>query len=577
MNKLSTIILSSLLSLAGISANAQTFHPCDTDHDGVVNVTDLAVAASYILTGEYQPAQLPSSECGAKTQAFHPCDANHDGVVDVTDLAVVANYILTGEYQQAEQLYNGYEYVDLGLPSGLKWATCNVGADAPEDNGGYFAWGEFESKDNYDWGTYMWYNSSKKSITKYNNSAFSDKKTVLDLEDDAANVNWGGEWRMPTRIELDELIVNCTWTWTTVNGVNGYIVTSNINGNSIFLPASGYFYGSEFADEGLRSFYWSSSLNSSSPTSSTNSFCLSISSSAAKRSDYNRYYGFSVRPVFCLVDSIALSACAATLDVDETLKLTATVTPSHAIQTVTWTSSNPSVATVSKSGTVTAVSPGNTVITATTASGMTATCKVNVVASYNGHGYVDLGLPSGLKWATCNVGANVPEDFGDYFAWGETEPKNTRYDWSTYKWCNGTSRSMTKYCTGAYYGTVDNKTVLEPEDDAAHVNWGGDWRMPTQTEFDELLNNCTIGWTTQNGVNGYGVTSNINGNSIFLPAAGNFRDNSVLAGYGYYWSSSLDTSASDWAYFYFFSSTVGEWSNWCRYFGESVRAVCQLP
>ncbi|MBR5532185.1 MAG: T9SS C-terminal target domain-containing protein, partial [Bacteroidales bacterium] len=128
--------------------------------------------------------------------------------------------------------------------------------------------------------------------------------------------------------------------------------------------------------------------------------------------------------------------------------------------------------------------------------------------------YVDLGLPSGIKWATCNVGANSPEDYGDYFAWGETEPKDY-YDWSTYKYCNGSYDIMTKYFTDSDYGTVDNKTTLELTDDAAHVNWGGNWRMPTKAEQDELRNtdNCTWEWTTLNGVEGYKVISKKNGNS----------------------------------------------------------------
>jgi hypothetical protein len=132
------------------------------------------------------------------------------------------------------------------------------------------------------------------------------------------------------------------------------------------------------------------------------------------------------------------------------------------------------------------------------------------------HEYVDLGLS--VKWATCNVGATKPEEYGDYFAWGETTPKDA-YDWSTYKWCNGGPSTQTKYCTNSSYGTVDNKTTLDLSDDAACANWGGSWRMPTRAEQDELRNNCTWTWTTQNGVNGYKVTGT-NGNSIFLPAAG---------------------------------------------------------
>ena len=136
------------------------------------------------------------------------------------------------------------------------------------------------------------------------------------------------------------------------------------------------------------------------------------------------------------------------------------------------------------------------------------------------HEYVDLGLS--VKWATCNVGASKPEEYGDYFAWGETQPKNT-YDWSTYKWCNGSYDTQTKYCTKSSYGTVDNKTQLELSDDAARANWGGSWRMPTDAEMTELREQCTWTWTTQNGVYGYKVTSKKSGytnKSIFLPAAG---------------------------------------------------------
>ena len=137
--------------------------------------------------------------------------------------------------------------------------------------------------------------------------------------------------------------------------------------------------------------------------------------------------------------------------------------------------------------------------------------------SANGHEYVDLGLS--VKWATMNVGATSPEEYGYYFAWGETEPKDY-YHSSTYKWCNGSYNNLTKYCIDSDFGTVDNKTVLDLADDAAHINWGGAWRMPTVEEQQELLNNCTWTWTTQNGVNGYLVTSKKNGNSFFLACSG---------------------------------------------------------
>ena len=193
------------------------------------------------------------------------------------------------------------------------------------------------------------------------------------------------------------------------------------------------------------------------------------------------------------------------------------------------------------------------------------------------HEYVDLGLS--VKWATCNVGASKPEEYGDYFAWGETQPKET-YDWSTYKWCNGSYDTQTKYCTDSYYGIVDNKTQLELSDDAARANWGGSWRMPTHEEQEELRTQCTWTWTTQNGVYGYKVTSKKSGytnKSIFLPAAG-CRDDSSLSSagsYGYYWSSSLYPDYPYGAYELYFSSDDVDWYYDGRYYGQSVRPVCQ--
>ncbi len=193
---------------------------------------------------------------------------------------------------------------------------------------------------------------------------------------------------------------------------------------------------------------------------------------------------------------------------------------------------------------------------------------------YNGHEYVDLGLPSGLKWATMNVGATTAEGYGDYFAWGETSPRSF-YFGTSYKWCNDSFNTMTKYCTSSSYGTVDNKTTLESSDDAATVNWGGSWRMPTMAEQDELRTKCTWTWTTQNGINGYKVTGP-NGNFIFLPAAG-FRYDDFLhnAGSdGWYWSSSLCKWYSHNAYYLDFYSSDVDIFNAERFFGQSVRAVC---
>ena len=189
------------------------------------------------------------------------------------------------------------------------------------------------------------------------------------------------------------------------------------------------------------------------------------------------------------------------------------------------------------------------------------------------HDYVDLGLPSGTLWATMNIGANAPEDYGDYFAWGEVTPKES-YTWTTYKWCNGSWNSMIKYGVKSSFGVVDNKTELDPEDDAATMNWGSEWCMPTKEQQDELRNNCTREWTTINGVKGCLLTSNINEATLFLPAAGYIWNSTVSSGgsSGFYWSRNLKTTGAG-SHSLFFSSNSMSITDYSRGYGQSVRAV----
>lgn len=194
----------------------------------------------------------------------------------------------------------------------------------------------------------------------------------------------------------------------------------------------------------------------------------------------------------------------------------------------------------------------------------------------NDHIYVDLGLS--VKWATCNVGTNKPEGYGDYFSWGETQPKDdcsaVNYKWYNITYSpNGYGATPTKYCTS------DNKTQLDLSDDAARTYWGGSWRMPTEAEFTELREQCTWTWTTQNGVEGYEVTSMKSGytnQSIFLPAAGYYDDSSLrnAGSNGFYWSSSLSTGTPYDACRLKFNSDGVYSSNHSRYLGLSVRPVC---
>ena len=190
--------------------------------------------------------------------------------------------------------------------------------------------------------------------------------------------------------------------------------------------------------------------------------------------------------------------------------------------------------------------------------------------------YVDLGLPSGTLWATCNVGADTPEGYGDHFAWGETEPKNV-YNWSTYQFSNGGDgwNTLTKYCTDSSYGYngyTDNLTFLLPEDDAATANWGAGWRMPTEGEWQELYDNTTSTWTTQNGVSGRLFTAS-NGNSIFLPAAGYRSGNNLNNGTVDYWSNTLYQSTQSRAWEFYSVSDNSFMYDARRTLGLSIRAV----
>ena len=265
--------------------------------------------------------------------------------------------------------------------------------------------------------------------------------------------------------------------------------------------------------------------------------------------------------------------------------LTVTIIPDNANdKTVNWSSSANSVATVDENGKVVAKSRGKTTIKAEAkdGSGISATCSV-IVSYPCPAGGVDLGITTKegykLYWASCNLGASgfvsSPEDFGGYFAWGETNVKDN-YTWTNYKWCNGTDDSLTKYNNDPMKGNVDNKNVLDSSDDAAHIKLGGRWRMPTEEEWTALRENCSRAWTTRNNVYGM-LFSATNGNSIFLPAA----DNKGVPVFvvegpkGTYWSSSIGAWSAKGSGLYFNdqggAGTIGE----DRCYGLSIRPVSE--
>ena len=257
----------------------------------------------------------------------------------------------------------------------------------------------------------------------------------------------------------------------------------------------------------------------------------------------------TVKEATVSVTSVTLDKTSLTMTVGDTQTLTATVNPSNASnKSVTWSSNKTSVATVSSSGVITAKSAGTATITVkTNDGGKTAKCTVTVKnKDVNGSGNentgeedlfgvlvpeaVDLGLS--VKWASFNLGASKPEEYGNYYAWGETSPKSN-YTWDTYKWGNPSTK----------YNQTDGKVTLEASDDAARVALKGKWRMPTYDEEEELYSNCSRLYTQINGINGYRITGP-SGNSIFLPSAGLYDGSSYCSNQnsgGWYWSSSLCT------------------------------------
>ena len=475
------------------------------------------------------------------------------------------------------------EYVDMGLS--VLWATCNVGAETPEECGDYYAWGEIVPDAQYEWATYKWSNGSDISLTKYNYDSYYgivDNKTELELDDDVAHVIWGEDWCIPSKENLRELIDNCFWTWQSLNGIYGYSVRSKINGNTIFLPAAGSYDWDGFNGKGSSGRYLSRSLRTDYPCES---YEIVFWSDWFYYSNDFRYYGYSVRPVkpssaWKGISTFALNKSSLTMMVNDTnFDLADGVIAEYDghsfVPAVQWTTSDPSIAVVYESGEVRALNAGTCVITAIY-EGHSASCDIIVNEVEPVKEYVDLGLT--VMWATCNVGAAKPEEAGYYYAWGETEQKD-EYSWRTYKWCAGKEDTFTKYNSQKKTGKVDNKTVLDPEDDVAHVKWGGDWQMPIAEYMNELRNYCTWTWTTQNGVNGYKIQSRFNDNSIFLPAT------------GYQWSRWLydrDEYASYWGlrnYYndcYYADNIMFDSESYTKYYGgnriygRNVRPVC-LP
>jgi hypothetical protein len=360
---------------------------------------------------------------------------------------------------------NGYDYVDLGLS--VKWATCNIGAGTIEESGDYYAWQE---------------TTPVTPLTHINYDYFFNPcspDNILSSVYDAATVNLGTNWRMPTWEEMDELCRNCDWSWADnfqSTGVAGCIVKSRVNNKSIFLPASGYISINNQLAENSKGFYWSSYAG---PGDLWSGFCTGAM-------NLTFYQG-----------GITYGGNSGTTDRSCGLPIRAVVgTPNNYIPEGPF--------------------PLDEI--------ETGIQGFSVSGTKDGMTYVDLGLPSRTLWATYNVGASTPREYGNFYAWGETTPKEL-YNDTTYVFYDGVYNDGTNLWTRfskytwytGHHGTVDGKIKLEPEDDAATQNLGTDWSMPTKAQFVELTK--YVYWM-QDGTAGWIGTSKINGYTIYIPSAG---------------------------------------------------------
>ena len=560
---------------------------------------------------------------------FTGCEENFP-YEDILDLSGA----VSKELPEGEDL-NGYEAVDLGLPSGIKWATCNVGATSPGDYGKRYAWGEIKEKDYYNWDIYKWAKGSSTTLTKYctdSSNGTVDGKKYLDLEDDVAHAAWGGSWRMPTAAEFEELRNECSWYWTYENGTDGYRVTSRTNGNSIFLPTGLYSSGSPMY--GDYDCYWSSSKGSS----DSYARCLYIYKSSASIAIASRYINYPIRPVsgdrikFSVsVNSAGNGTVAIKGDsltsaaFKEASAVTVTATPDSGFEFKGWFVGDADapvsadaeytftvyenvalVAKFVKPATVTVCSAGNGAVAISGCTDLSV--KYGVGSTITVVATPDSGF--GFKgWFVGDADAPVSTDAEYTFTVSEDVELTAKFVPVVYEAVDLGLPSGIKWATfnvgatkpeeyGGYYawGEINTKESYADDNsltykkssynieisgnvkyDAASYCWKGTWRMPTRAEFKELVENCAWEWTAVNGVDGYKVTSITNGNSIFLPAAGYKSGTSRFdTALGYYWSGSYYNSTNNYySYSFYFRSGYYAVSSESRCCGCPIRPVCE--
>lgn len=480
--------------------------------------------------------------------------------------------------------------VDMGLS--VYWATFNVGANNPFEIGEYYAWAETQPKEKYNARSYKYGISNFDKKTKYcfhEEEGVVDNKGILDLEDDAAHVNWGKGWRTPSKEEWEELndTTKCTWEFLVLKaGFVGYKVISKITGNCILLPIAGHkaetltFFpmaGCYMTNEiyiNTKPHLTSSSIHNENVFefvchAKNLPYKDRIKTERAVFHDFMRTIGMQVRPVTTTI-SPQPSACN---DIDQdALKRAKKDKELLKLQLKTYGIEYDE----SPKGEVGSSKDGNKLAEAADApvakkvkntksltnASAADLCKVEAV---------DMGLS--VKWASCNVGASCVYEPGSHFAWAETTTKKN-FDESNYKWfeyVDYVDGVFTKYCMDDNSPHYDGKSALEPEDDAAYVNMGKEWRTPTSEEWNELMDTtkCSWTWTTINEMEGYEVTSNITGNSIFLPAVG-YRYNSNFTPSSF--TKYMSNTASNNSVLEFSSKRIKK-SRMTRTHGYVVRAV----
>lgn len=495
---------------------------------------------------------------------------NEETIVINATISQDCNLNGINESHATQNSLNGHSFVDLGLPSGLLWATCNVGSETPEQIGDYYAWGETQTKSNYSLSTYQ-YASNAISLSDISGTQY-----------DAARVNWGGEWRMPSRNEVAELTSNCSRKDTTINGQSGLLLRG-ANGNYIFIPCAGHWYNNKVEELTGRGF-WTSTA--------TGSRCAYRAWEWTYISFSEREQGFQIRPVISGGASLSTQTHTLTLYADgcenpnvyifdEGQQVSISAVPQENNQFVQWSdgnTDNPRQVSLDANITLTALFEDTTAVNPSleeaaiyqdcNQNGINAALAENlslqsISANVNGHAYVDLGLPSGNLWATCNLGAQDSTGIGDYYAWGELTTK-TSYTNATYQYQDW-------YGTKAYVYLGDEISGTQ-YDVAKHI-YGGDWRFPTAEEAREILTYCTK-VAHDNGNEYVGP----NGKSIFIPKSGYRQWESVLSSFApLFWTGTYkpgDDPNYPEANSYAFYGDQGKVQGMCRRFGLPVRSVC---